>query len=211
MPRNKYPEETVRKILDAALELFCDKGYEATTVLDIIACTGMTRGAFYHHFRSKEEVLDALLDKLFGDANPFAEVRNRSDLNGLQKLRAAILMTSAEETDRRRLNLSLMPLLDSPTLLRILVIDTNRDELPPLCQALIEEGMRDGSIHVADGRLAAELLVQLINFWMIPSIFPADEETQRKKLTMISDALAGIGLPLFDEAFLAEINALEQK
>ena len=63
MPRNKYPEETVQKILDAALKLFSEKGYEETTVLDIIDnMGGMTRGAFYHHFKSKEEVLNALKD-----------------------------------------------------------------------------------------------------------------------------------------------------
>ena len=50
MPRNKYPEETIQKILDASLKLFLEKGYEETTVLDIIAeMGGLTRGAFYHH------------------------------------------------------------------------------------------------------------------------------------------------------------------
>ena len=52
LPRNKYPEETVQKILDASLKLFLEKGYEETTVLDIISeMGGLTRGAFYHHFK----------------------------------------------------------------------------------------------------------------------------------------------------------------
>lgn len=207
MPRNKYPEETIQKILDASLKLFCEKGYEETTVLDIIEhMGGMTRGAFYHHFKSKEEVLDALLDRLFEENNPFVEVRKRSDLTGLEKLRAAILSTNAEETDRKTLNLALLPLLASPTLLKILVIDTNRDALPPLLQPLIEEGIGDGSIHVADAKLASELLANLINFWMIPSIYHADEAEQRRKLLMIKAALDGIGLPLLDDAFLADIR-----
>ena len=64
LPRNKYPEETVQKILDASLKLFLEKGYEKTTVLDIISeMGGLTRGAFYHHFKSKEEVFDALCEK----------------------------------------------------------------------------------------------------------------------------------------------------
>ena len=41
MPRNKYPEETVQKILDASLKLFLEKGYEETTVLDIIREIGI--------------------------------------------------------------------------------------------------------------------------------------------------------------------------
>ena len=47
MPRNKYPEETVQKILDASLKLFLEKGYEETTVLDIISeMGGLTRKKF---------------------------------------------------------------------------------------------------------------------------------------------------------------------
>jgi len=69
MPRNKYPEETVQKILDVSLKLFLEKGYEQTTILDIVDnLGGLTRGAFYHHFKSKEEVLNVLGDKLFYDS-----------------------------------------------------------------------------------------------------------------------------------------------
>ena len=55
MPRNKYPEQTVEKILDAAAALFAEKGYQSTTLQDIIDATGLSKGAVYHHFRSKEE------------------------------------------------------------------------------------------------------------------------------------------------------------
>ena len=88
MPRNKYPEETVQKILDASLKLFLEKGYEETTVLDIISeMGGLTRGAFYHHFKSKEEVFDALCEKLFYETNPFEKAKRHKELNGLEKLK----------------------------------------------------------------------------------------------------------------------------
>lgn len=207
MPRNKYPEETVQKILDAALKLFSEKGYEETTVLDIIDnMGGMTRGAFYHHFKSKEEVLNALRDRFTKERTPFEKVMHRDDLSGLEKLRVAIMETSTEETDRRKLNLALMPLLDSPAFLKMLIIDTNRDYLVPACQALIEEGIRDGSVKVENAKLAAEVLVYLINFWNIPSIFPMDDEETWKKLFMIKNILDGIGLPIFDEEYFEEIK-----
>ena len=47
MPRNKYPEETVEKILNVSLKLFLEKGYEETTILDIVnQLGGLTRGRF---------------------------------------------------------------------------------------------------------------------------------------------------------------------
>ena len=66
MGRNKYPEETVAKILDAALELFCAQGYEGTSIQDIADRLGwheFQRGAVYHHFKSKEEIFNAAFDR----------------------------------------------------------------------------------------------------------------------------------------------------
>lgn len=50
------------KIVEASYELFASKGYEETTVSDIIKLVGSSRGGFYHHFNSKEEILEAITD-----------------------------------------------------------------------------------------------------------------------------------------------------
>lgn len=207
MPRNKYPEETVKKILDAALKLFIEKGYEETTVLDIIEnMGGMTRGAFYHHFKSKEEVLYALRDRFYKEKNPFDEAMQREDLNGLEKLKYAIQKVTTEETDRKKLSISIMPMLESPAFLKMLIVDINRDSLAPICQSIIEEGIKDGSIKVENAKLAAELLIYLINFWTIPVIFPMVEEEAGQKIMMIKQILDNLGLPIFDEEFLHSIK-----
>ena len=52
MARNKYPEQTVNKILDTAYRLFTEKGYERTSIQDIIDnLGGLSKGAIYHHFK----------------------------------------------------------------------------------------------------------------------------------------------------------------
>ena len=63
MARNKYPEETVKKILDVSHRLFREKGYDHTTIQDITDALGMSKGAVYHHFKSKEDILDKLTDR----------------------------------------------------------------------------------------------------------------------------------------------------
>ena len=88
MARNKYPEVTVEKILDAAQRLFLEKGYENTTIQDIVnELGGLTKGAVYHHFKSKEEIMDAVNDRMFFSNNPFEAVQGRGDLSGLEKRR----------------------------------------------------------------------------------------------------------------------------
>ena len=51
MPRNKYPEQTVEKILDAAAALFAEKGYQSTTLQDIIDATGPARRSCRQYLR----------------------------------------------------------------------------------------------------------------------------------------------------------------
>ena len=89
MGRNKYPEETVAKILDAALELFCAQGYEGTSIQDIVdRLDGMTKGAVYHHFKSKEEIFNAAFDRAM---TPIVEHRRSmlgvGNMTGAQKLK----------------------------------------------------------------------------------------------------------------------------
>ena len=57
------PEETRRALIASALELFGSKGYEATSVQEITDGAGVTKGAFYHHFESKEDLLRLIHDE----------------------------------------------------------------------------------------------------------------------------------------------------
>ena len=84
MARNKYPEETVQLILDVSYRLFMEKGYEYTSIQDIIDnLGGLSKGAIYHHFKSKEEILIAVIDRMTSESNRLmGKIRERSDLNG---------------------------------------------------------------------------------------------------------------------------------
>lgn len=82
MARNKHPEATVERILDVAQRLFLEKGYDQTTIQDIVdGLDGLTKGAVYHHFKSKEEIMSAVGDRMFFENNPFEAVRTRGDLS----------------------------------------------------------------------------------------------------------------------------------
>ena len=84
MARNKYPQETIHKILDVAQELFLTKGYEHTSIQDIIdGLGGLTKGAIYHHFKSKEEILSAVLDRLYaGKGDRMAQILADREMTG---------------------------------------------------------------------------------------------------------------------------------
>jgi AcrR family transcriptional regulator len=64
-------DQTRRRILDTASDLFVERGYAATSVRDISERLGMTKGSLYYHFASKEELLAALLAPLFDAVDGF--------------------------------------------------------------------------------------------------------------------------------------------
>ena len=205
MSRNKYPEETVERILDTAQRLFLEKGYEQTTIQDIIDnLGGLTKGAIYHHFKSKEEIIDAVTDRMFFANNPFEAVRDRKDLNGLQKLREAIRLN---QSDRERTNLTVqsIPISKNPRLL-MEMINSNRKILTPYYQELLEEGNRDGSIHTEYAKEIAELMPLLTSLWMLPAVFPGAKEDMRHKFLFIGEMLEKMGVPLFDQEILQIVD-----
>ncbi|HEX4114087.1 MAG TPA: TetR/AcrR family transcriptional regulator [Stellaceae bacterium] len=62
MLMNETPHESKTKFLDAALRMVRAKGYTATRIEDICEAAGLTKGSFFHHFKSKEELAIAAAD-----------------------------------------------------------------------------------------------------------------------------------------------------
>lgn len=200
-PVKKPPEEWKEEIMRAARELFLSKGYADTSIADIMAAAGGAKGMFYRFFQSKEEVMQALGDQMFFENNPFELVKKRSDLNALQKIQE-LLTLNRSNAERERLNAQAIPILKDPHILASAVA-ANRRVLTPLWLELLEEGQRDGSIQTKYAKELSELL-PLINFWLLPSVYPATAEEVSHKFQFIIDVLAAMGLPLMDQKQIAE-------
>ena len=62
MKNNSNKDKSVNQILDAALEVFVKKGYAQTRMDDIVDLSGLSKGAIYHHYSSKNELFLSLID-----------------------------------------------------------------------------------------------------------------------------------------------------
>ncbi len=195
-PVKKAPEQWEEAILDAAETLFLSKGYEETTVSDIMELAGGAKGMFYRFFAGKEEAMHALGDRMFFRNNPFEAVRGRTDLTGLQKIREVLAFDRADK-EREAIGTQAVTILKDPQILAAAVA-ANRRVLTPLWFELIEEGRRDGSIRTEYAKELSELLA-IVNFWLIPSVFPADAAEIGHKCRFIAQVLRTMGLPIFEE------------
>ena len=97
MAGNKYPEITEKTILDTAKKLFLEKGYEHVTLQDIADACGLTRGAIYHHFKGKVEMIDAVTDYMFNAATFYQDIKVDASLNGLEKLRRLFVASMTDD------------------------------------------------------------------------------------------------------------------
>ncbi|MBJ7356126.1 TetR/AcrR family transcriptional regulator [Nocardioides sp.] len=97
------PTESRRdELLAIAARLFAEKGFRNTTVRDIADAAGILSGSLYHHFDSKESMVDEILstfqEELFGQ---YDAILASSDLDPLAKLEQAVLV-SFEAIDKHR-------------------------------------------------------------------------------------------------------------
>lgn len=205
MARNKHPEVTVNKILEVSQRLFLEKGYDHTKIQDIANELGMTKGAIYHHFESKEEIMNKLGEVMFIHNNPFETVKKRKDLNGLKKMKLAIQLNQSNE-QMVELTKQALPLLKNPQILAKM-FESNYKNLLPCWLELIEEGQNDGSIKTEQPKELAELLL-LTDLWMIPLLFPGNVEDIKNRYKFVTVMLSKMGLPLYDEEMLEKIEKL---
>lgn len=199
-PVKKTPEQWKQEILNAAQNLFASKGYQETSVSDIMNMAGGAKGMFYYCFQSKEEVMYALGNQLFFENNPFEAIKGRNDLNGLQKIQS-LLVLNQSDIKRNDINMQAIPILKDPHILAA-AVEENRRILTSLWLELLEEGKKDGSIKTEYVKELSELL-PLINFWLMPSIFPATEQELHHKYRFVMEVLEYMGLPLLNDDILS--------
>ena len=93
----KEHDERKNEIIDTAERLFAIKGYEQCSVNDILTEIGIAKGTFYHYFKSKEEVLDAVIGKATGMiAEQVTKVVENKNLSAEDKLLQAFLAMQIE-------------------------------------------------------------------------------------------------------------------
>lgn len=101
-------QETRKQILEAAEQAFYDRGVSRTTLADIAALAGVTRGAIYWHFSNKADLVQAMLDSLHEPLEEMARASESEDevdpLGWTRKLLTHLFQQIASDPKTRRIN-----------------------------------------------------------------------------------------------------------
>ena len=206
MARNKYPEETRNLIIETAERLFIEKGYEHTSIQDIIDhLGGLSKGAIYYHFKSKEEIMDAVATKMYSPSNEqLYRICRRKDLNGLEKLRE-LFRTSAFSPALKEMFSAAPDMMKNPLLLKLLLNET-QTEAADMVRKILEEGIGDGSIRTEYPRELAEVLMLVSNVWLNPMIYHSSLAETVQKLKFYQYTLRLWGLDILDDEVITSLE-----
>ena len=199
MARNKHPEQTVTRILDTASALFFQKGYDKTTLQDIIDATKLSKGAIYHHFASKEAIIIAVVDRI-GECNTavLAEVRDKKGLTGAEKLRE--MFRTAVRLSFQGGILNMLPfLIENPKFMALQMESILNEAAPCYVLPILREGIADGSIRTDHPEQLAEVLLLMTDLWLHPVLRPSTPEQVRARCAFFNQFTRQYGFELLDE------------
>ena len=158
-----------KEILRTAEQMFCRKGYEQTSIQDILDQMKTSKGSFYHHFVSKDALLETLCtqraeqskDSAISGSDTYSKTSDQLDhlLTGMIPLR----------DEKLSFLLMLLPVFALPEgkRLRISYCDSLRDSFHGPIHDSIEAGIRTGELHCEDPEIYTDIVISIVNeLWL---------------------------------------------
>ena len=140
--------DTRNELVEAAWELFAHQGYEGTTINAIIEKVGMSKGAFYHYFDSKQALLDGLIEQMLDEAElvlrPIVEAK---DLSAVEKMQRYLDTGGRWKIAQKAFMLDLLRVwhTDSNSLVRQKQETAAMKRIAPMLSEIIRQGIAEGA------------------------------------------------------------------
>ncbi len=166
MPKNNLEKRT--QIIEMAEHFFFTKGYENTSVNDIINAANTSKGGFYHHFNSKQAVLMSVVKGLVEQSQ--ASIRpifDNKELSPLEKIKQGSNTLNSWKIGKRDQMMAIMKVLHSDGNLHFrhqLAVESSRVSVPMWAQ-ILSEGVTEGIFDLGsiEDIHAAEFIFNLLN------------------------------------------------
>jgi AcrR family transcriptional regulator len=161
-PPNPAGETAEEMFLRAATELINEQGYHGASVDRISGRLSLTKGAFYHHIPSKDDLILACFNRTLGiicDAIPAAEAVSANGLQALSTFAMSLVLpqVSGQGLLMRMSAITTLPETMRPPLLK------RYEQIIGALASIVSDGIVDGSVRPLDSHLAAQAILGMIN------------------------------------------------
>ena len=182
----KEAAERRNEILDVAERLFCTKGYDQTSTNDILSEIGIARGTLYYHFSSKEDILDAMIDRILDEiVRRASRIALDESVAVLERMTQTIL---ASNVDTKTGDM-ILEQMHKPqnALMHAKMQERLLKQLIPLFTKLIEDGISQGLMQTADPEDTIEMLLLYANTVFDDAIAYSEADKKKKVLAFINN------------------------
>ncbi|MCX7921239.1 MAG: TetR/AcrR family transcriptional regulator [Clostridia bacterium] len=185
----KNPEERKNEILDVAQELFVTKGFEHTAVSDIVKKVGVSQGTFYYYFKSKDDILTAILQRyaesISSTITKVVEDRQISPQNKLQ-----FIINEFYIFEKGKENIVQYVHREENSEMHQRIAEQIIKSLIPLIAIVVKEGVEKGVFNTDYPNETAEILLPGIGQYIHNSIsLCGDEAKCGRKLEVMTNII----------------------
>jgi AcrR family transcriptional regulator len=147
--------KTKRKIFEASMKLFADKGYEGTSIEEITSEVGVAKGTLYYHFSSKEEIFNFLINEGMSLLENSIQIKIDKQENYLDKIRAiALIQVKIVFKYEKFITILFTEVWGSSD--RALACQKYVNEYLEIVEKIIDEGIKRGEIKKVNSKLTSK-------------------------------------------------------
>ncbi|UQZ32659.1 TetR/AcrR family transcriptional regulator [Paenibacillus sp. PK3_47] len=187
----KDAEMRRNEILDAADELFGQKGFDGTSTNDILSKVGIARGTLYHHFKSKEDIMDALIERyssrMLGAAQAIA---GDTGIPVIERMLRAIMAMNVRSGNGGGSGQEIMEHIHRPqnALMHQKIQKVLYSGVPPILTPMIREGIEQGLFSTPYPYECMEMIIIYANaIFDEEMVEMTDEERMTRMLAFITN------------------------
>lgn len=177
------------QILDAMEQLMETTPDKDISVNLIAKTAGIGKGSIYYYFESKEEILDAVIERSYKKAIHEYLDGIKSETSLLKKIKSLFRSMIQQEFHDKQKNLILTLHLHEDTLLHNKMKLVAIQEVAPVLEELLKQGIQEESIHTETPKESAEMIVAVLTFFLDGTVFSEDDASMQKRLKIFASVL----------------------
>ena len=211
MSKEYNSQATIETILSVSAKLFLEKGFDKTSMMDIAKTAGISKGAIYHHFQSKDEIIKSVTERQAQAVKDAMEnfLSETSSLSGKEQLQIILERNFENQKAHYLDDMMSIRMKSAEFVLSYMQSCVNKDSA--FVSEIIKRGIADGSLVTDSPDECAEVFLLLLNVWCDPAVFDCNGEKLSLRLKFLQYLMKSIGIDVLSDGFIEKSLELLRK
>ncbi len=211
MSKEYNSQATIETILSVSAKLFLEKGFDKTSMMDIAKTAGISKGAIYHHFQSKDEIIKSVTERQAQAVKDVMEnfLSETYSLSGKEQLQLILERNFENQKAHYLDDVMSIRMKSAEFVLSYMQSCVNKGSA--FVSEIIKRGIADGSLVTDSPDECAEVFLLLLNVWCDPAVFNCNGEKLSSRLKFLQYLMKSIGIDVLSDGFIEKSLELLRK